>query len=147
MATEGFLTQSQHLFEIDTTPGGASPTFSRMGKGFTSAEPSPNEETDQTAYMDGEGWLTTAVLGGQLTLAFSGHRYYGDAAQDFIYDNQFAFGGARETTFRWTLPDGTVIEGPCTLAEITGASGEANAKGEISVSVHFNGKPTVTVTP
>jgi len=53
-------------------------------------------------------------------------------------------GTDRETEFRWTQPNGDVIEGPCTIAEITGPSGEANAKGEISVSIHLNGKPEYT---
>ncbi|MRG87005.1 phage tail tube protein [Salinibacillus xinjiangensis] len=141
-----FLLQSKHKFEINTTPSGTA-TYAVMGPGFSSVEPGTNEETDQTAYLNDDGWLTTTVLGGQLTLTFSGHRYYGDPAQDFIFSKQIGLGAERETDYRWTLPDGTVIEGPITLAEITGPSGEANAKGEISVAVHFNGKPEVTSTP
>ncbi|WP_077623841.1 phage tail tube protein [Sediminibacillus massiliensis] len=141
---EGFLTQSKHRFEINTTPGTDPGTYARMGQGFTGVEPSNNEEVDQTAYLTDDGWLRSTVMGGQLILTFSGHRYYGDEAQDFIFSRQFSLGTERETDYRWTMPDGTIVEGDCTLAEITGASGEANAKGEITVAVHFNGKPNVT---
>ncbi|MFD2658628.1 phage tail tube protein [Gracilibacillus thailandensis] len=143
MANEGLLVQSKHKLEIDVTPN-STPTFERVAKGFSGLDPSMNEETDQTAYLDGDGYLTTTVMGGQYTTTLSGHRYYGDPAQDFIFSKRFGLGNERETTYRITEPDGTIIEGPCTLAEITGASGDANAKGEITVAIHFNGKPAIT---
>ena len=144
MADEGLLVQSKHLFEININPGGTTPEWARLAKGFNSFEPSTNEETDQTNYLDGEGFGTTTVMGAQLTLTFTGHRYYGDPAQDWIFSRRMTIGTDRETEFRWTQPNGDVIEGPCTLAEITGPSGEANAKGEISVAIHLNGKPEYT---
>jgi len=144
MAEEGLLVQSKHLFEININPGGATPEWARLAKGFNSFEPSTNEEIDQTNYLDGEGFGTTTVMGAQLTLTFSGHRYYGDPAQDFIFSKAMEIGNERETEFRWTLPTGEVFEGPCTLAEISGPSGDANAKGEITVAIHFNGKPVYT---
>src|SRR5690606_341689 len=85
MAEEGLLVQSKHLFEININPGGVTPEWARLAKGFNSFEPSTNEEIDQTNYLDGEGFGTTTVMGAQLTLTFSGHRYYGDPAQDFIF--------------------------------------------------------------
>lgn len=137
---EGLLINSRHTFELSN----GAEEYLRMAKGFSSFEPATNEETDQTAYLDSLGWLTTTVMSGQLTLNFTGHRFYGDPAQDAIFDKQFELGTGREMPFRWTLPNGTVIEGPATFAEITGGGGDAGAKGEITVAVHFNGKPTIT---
>lgn len=144
--SEGLLVQSKHQFEINTTPDATdgSETFERMAAGFNNFEPTTNEETDQTQYLDGDGFGTTTVTGAQLTISFSGHRYFGDPAQDFIFSNQIEIGTARETTFRWTLPSGEIFEGPCTIAVIEGPSGDANSKGEITVEIHFNGKPTYT---
>jgi hypothetical protein len=136
---EGLLINSRHTFEV----GLGDDNYARLARGFSSFEPATNEETDQTAYLDSDGWLTTTVMSGQLTLNFTGHRFYGDEAQDAIFDKQFELGTEREMPFRWTLPNGTVIEGPATFAEITGGGGDAGAKGEITVAVHFNGKPTV----
>lgn len=141
---EGLLVQSKHKFEINIEPGADPGTFERMAKGFSSFEITNNDETDQTQYLDGDGFASTTVMGAQLTLSFGGHRYFGDAAQDWIFSKAMEIGSGRETEFRWTLPSGEIFEGPATLAVIDGPSGDANAKGEITVEVHFNGKPEYT---
>ncbi len=139
-----FLLQSAHTFEINTTPGAGTPTYSRLGAGLNNFEVSLNEEVAQDVYLDGDGFAASTVTGAQLVITFSGHRLIGDAAQDFIFANQFELGQGRETDFKWTLPDGTIIEGACTIANIEGPSGDANTKSEISFEIHFNGRPTVT---
>lgn len=142
---EGFLLQSANQFEIQTGVDELqAPVYAVIAAGISSADPTPNEELTQDKYMDGDGYGETDVIAAQLTIAFSGHRKYGDAAQDFIYSKLLELGTARRTTFRWTLPDGGKFEGPATIANITGPSGEAGAKGEISFEIHFNGKPTYT---
>lgn len=150
MAQEiGFLIQSQHKFHIDTTPeaGEGAETWSRLAAGFSSFDPQMNEENDQTGYLNGGGLKTTTVMGGQLTIAFEGHRYFGDAAQDFIFGKFIKVGTQRETKMKWEQPDGTILSGPCTIAVIGGPSGEAGGKGEVSVEIHFNGTPEETTTP
>ena len=144
MAEEGLLVQSKHLFEINIEPGADPGNFARLAAGFNSFEVALNEELDQTPYLDGDGYATSTVMGAQLTITFTGHRKFGDPAQDFIFSKSMEIGNERETEFRWTLPTGEVFEGPCTLAEISGPSGDANAKGEITVAIHFNGKPVYT---
>jgi hypothetical protein len=139
-----FLLQSKHLLELNTSPGTGDENFVRLGAGITSMEPDPNDETAQDRYFDGEGFAETDVIGAQLVLTFSGHRKYGDAAQDYIFGLLLEPGPARRTTFRWTLPDGSSYEGPVTIAAITGPGGEAGAKGEIGFEIHFNGKPEFT---
>ncbi|WP_342045917.1 phage tail tube protein [Bacillus sp. OTU530] len=143
MSETGLLLQSKHLFEINTTPSGTA-TYARVGAGLNNFEPSNNEEVDQTAYLDGDGFASSDVTGAQLILTFSGHRKTGDVAQDFIFSKLLELGDGRKTTFRWTLPNGDKFEGPCTIANIEGPSGDANAKGEISFEIHFNGKPAFT---
>ena len=141
---EGLLVQSRHLFEIDINPEGEEPEWVRLARGFSSFEESLNEEIDQTHYLDGDGFATTTVMGMQLTLTFTGHRYYGDQAQDWIFSKAFGLDTERHTRLKWTRPDGSVVEGPATIAVISGPSGDANAKGEITVEIHFNGKPEYT---
>ena len=138
---EGLLVQSKNIFEIDINPEGPDPQWERLAKGISNFEYSTNDEIDQTHYLDGDGYATTTVMGGQITLTITGHRYYGDPAQDWIFSKSLEIGTGRETQFRWTMPDGGQYEGPCTIANITGPSGDANAKGEISFEIHFNGKP------
>jgi hypothetical protein len=142
----GMLLNTAHRFDIDTTPEGTA-TLARLGAGLASFDSSLNEETDQSTYLDGDGWGSTTVTGGQITLSFSGHRVYGDAAQDYIFDKMLELGSGRETELTWTLPDGAKFVGPCTIAALEGPSGDAGAKGEISIEIHYNGKPTYTPAP
>ncbi|MFC4075221.1 phage tail tube protein [Salinithrix halophila] len=144
MAETGFLVESKHNFYINTTPeaGAGGETYVRMAAGFKSVDPQMNEENDQTAYLDGNGFATTTVMGGQLTLEFTGDRLYGDPAQDWIFSKMATIGTKRNTTFKWEQPSGEIFEGPVTLAVINGPTGDANSKGEVTVEVHFNGEPT-----
>jgi len=146
MAEEGLVLQSSHKFEIDTTPGAVA-TYAVLGAGLNNFEPSPNEELSQDNYLDGEGFSETEVTGAQLVISFSGHRKIGDPAQDFIFSKLLSIGKGRKTNFRWTLPNDDKFEGPCTIANIEGPGGDANAKGEISFEIHFNGLPTFTAAP
>ena len=141
---EGFLLQSKNKLEINTTPSAEEPTYVRLAAGITDLEPDPNEETSQDVYLDGDGFGETDVTGAQLIVSISGHRKYGDPAQDYIYGLQMELGPARRTTFRLTLPDGATYEGPCTIANIVGPGGAAGEKGAISFEIHFAGKPEYT---
>lgn len=137
---DGFLLQTKHLFEIQT----GEDEWSRLGAGLSSVEPSANDELAQDVYLDGEGLGETDVIGAQLILAFSGHRKYGDPAQDYIFGKMMELGPGRRTELRWTLPNGDMLEGPVTIANISGPSGDAGGKGEIEFELHFNGTPEYT---
>ncbi|TMZ61632.1 capsid protein, partial [Klebsiella pneumoniae] len=100
MAEEGLLVQSKHLFEINTEPGADPGNFVRLAAGFNSFEVALNEELDQTHYLDGDGYATSTVMGAQLTITFTGHRKFGDPAQDFIFSRAAEIGNERETEFR-----------------------------------------------
>lgn len=141
-----FNLMNEHMFEIETVPGvePAAGTYARIAAGITGAEPANNEELSQDKYLDGGGFGETDVIGAQLTIAYSGHRKYGDVAQDFVFGKSLSLGTSRRTNFRWTEPDGGIFTGPCTIANISGPSGDAGAKGEISFEIHFNGQPEYT---
>lgn len=141
-----FELMNAHSFKIktgtDTTAG--TDIMSAIAKGITNVEPSNNEELSQDKYLDGDGYGETDVIGAQTVLAFTGHRFYGDAAQDYIFSKILDLGASRRTTFEWVEPDGGTFTGACTIANISGPSGSAGAKGEISFEIHFNGKPAYT---
>lgn len=147
VCTDGFLLESAQKFYIDTTPDMVTPTWVRLAKGFNTAEPETNEENDQTAYLDGNGWATSTITGAQLTFTFEGHRFYGDPAQDYIFRKQISLGCNRETNFLWVQPSGEAIFGPCTITEITGPGGEANQKSGITIQIHINGEPNFLPSP
>ena len=131
----------EHTFEIQTGEDETTqePIYSPLAKGITSAEPANNEELSQDRYFDGTGFGETDVIGAQLVITFSGHRDYDDEAQNYIFEQLLKLGESRRTGFRWTEPNGGTFEGNCTIANISGPSGDAGAKGEISFEIHFNG--------
>jgi hypothetical protein len=139
----GFELMNKHKFEIATTTG-ATPVYSLIASGISNVAPASNEGLSQDNYMDGDGYGETDVIAAQLVLTFTGHRKYGDPAQDYIFGKALDLGPLRRTDFRWTEPDGGIFEGPATIANISQPSGDAGAKGEISFEIHFNGKPEYT---
>lgn len=139
-----FAMNYQRLYELDITPNGASRTWVRLAKGLTGADPSYNEESDQTAYLDNDGFKETNVTAKQNTFSFSGHRVVGDSAQDYIFALANALGDDLKTNFRYTDEQGNKKEGACTLANIDDGGGDAGSKVEVSFEIHLNGKPTIT---
>lgn len=129
-----FFLGAQGALEADT----------RIGGGISSFGTESNEETDDTAYLDGGGVGTSDVVGGQPAVTFEGHRLYGDPAQDLVMGLQNKYNQDRVVSFKWVQPDGFTLEGPATIMNIEGPGGDANAKGEVSFEVRFRGAPTIT---
>ncbi|WEV56130.1 phage tail tube protein [Ligilactobacillus acidipiscis] len=136
-------------FEIDTK-GDTDPTnvddanFSPLAAGITQTTPALNETSDQTAYYDGQGFDSTDITGKRLSIAFAGNRVRGDAAQDFIVSKFLALGDDVKTLFRWTMTDGSVVIGECSITAIVPSGGNANAKQTLSFTIQFNNKPQFT---
>lgn len=139
-----FALNYTNLHMINITPGAAAPTWAYLGGGIQTINESSNETVDQTAYYDGGGQASSDITGAQTIYAYSGHRKYGDAAQDFIESLKYVYGEARKTDFKHIAPDGAIIEGRVTLANIVTTGGDANSKGTFSVEAQFNGAPTYT---
>jgi hypothetical protein len=139
-----FSKNFQSLFMVDITPD-AAPTYVRLAKGISSVTPATNDDTDDTAYLDGDGGKDTEVTGMQMQYDFSGHRADTDAAQNYIAGLALEVGDARRTHFKAYHRDGSGASGDCTITTIVDGGGDANAKGEFSCSVMMNGKPTKIV--
>ena len=136
----------EYTFEIDTTPD-ATETYSDLGAIFTDVAKSFNEVTEQFAYLADNGWGSSEVVGGQLTVSLTGKRNDGNAVSDFIFDSdvQIAFGEARKTTIRITNSDDVIIW-PVTMVTIQDAGGAAQATDAVTLVLHTNGAPT-SITP
>lgn len=121
------------------------PIWSRVAAGFKNIATALNEVVYQATYLDGEGWGSSEVTGGQMTITLTGDRVSGDVAQDFIFDEarQFNLGEARKAEYKLETGDYT-LTGECTLANITVAGGDASTVSNVSVTIHINGKPTVS---
>lgn len=139
----------KNVFEIDTA-GSQDPkdatkaTFAPLAAGISGVTPAANETDDNTAYYDGAGFTDTDVTGKRITLAFTGHRVIGDAAQDYVASKFLAIGQNLKTLGRWTDTNGNVIVSSVTLTAIVPMGGNANAKQTFSFTMSFNGKPIMT---
>jgi hypothetical protein len=118
--------------------------WARIGAGITGVEPDGKEETSSDAYYDGGGMSSTDVTGGQQQLKFTGHRVYGDPAQDYIASLVLAYGEARKRPVRWVSPNGAVIEGIASIVNIKPGGGDANNKSDFGFEAHFDGRPNYT---
>lgn len=141
-ACNDFLLNTGHLILINIAPNAVTPIYKRLAKGINNLDPSSNDEIDQTPYMDGGGYKSTTVISGQFIIPLTGHRAYDDDAQNYIFERQLEVGCSRETDAQFIKPDGSKVTGNITIANITGASGAAAAKGDVGFELHFNGKPS-----
>lgn len=132
-----------NVYMIDTTPWKSTPTWAWIAAGIMNVSITPNETTDQTAYYDGGGQASTDVTGGQMVYAFSGHRRYGDPAQDYVVSLDYSYGEERKTNFRHIAPDGRVVQNTVTVANISPGGGDANAKSDFTFEIHNDGVPVI----
>ena len=139
----GFARNYANALEVNTTPEAAAPTWAILSRGITSITPSPNEGTEDKDYYDGYGTPTTDVTNTQIQYEVEGDRCYGDPAQDYIASCALETGEGRRTQFRHTAANGDVIEGDCTLLNLTPNSGqgEASALGAFSCTIATAGAP------
>lgn len=150
MSTEDTLDYAPnhaHIIELDITPEAATPTWAWAQRGILECAPESDETTSEDAYYHGLGNTETSVDSIKVSIAISGHRMYGDPVQDFVQSRSLGIGPDRKTHYRWTMPDGLVLTGECTLTELVPGSsmGEANAKGEFGYRVNLDS--TVTEQP
>lgn len=145
-----FTMNVKNKFEIDVA-GNQDPTadvskakWSQLAAGISGVTPAANETDDNTAYYDGDGFTDTDVTGKRITIAFTGHRVVGDAAQDYVASKFLSIGQSLKTLARWTDPDGNVIVANVTITAVVPMGGNANAKQTFSFTLSFNGKPTMT---
>lgn len=133
-----FAPNYNHSIEIDITPNATEPTWAYALYGMTSCDPTPNETTSDDEYYHNLGHTETEVEKVDWTIALSGHRYYGDPAQDFVVSRVNETGAGRKTNYRWTQPDGTYMEGKCTLRDIKPGMGDPSNKGNFSYTIAVN---------
>ena len=136
-----FAQNYQNLYFVDTNPGG-DPKMERIGAGINSANWNPNETVNEASYYDSDGGTESSVDGVNITGTFSGHRKYGDPAQDYIFSKMGKIGSERQTNAKWVQPNGDTFEGPAKLLNIVPQGGDPNSKSECSFDIAFDGLPS-----
>lgn len=136
--TLAFAPNYNHVIEIDIVPTGEDPTWAYALHGIKTCNPTPNETTSSEEYYHNLGHVETEVERVDWTIELSGDRCYGDPAQDFVVGLVNEVGSGRKTRYRWTQPDGTVMEGRCTLTGIKPGMGDPSSKGEFGYTIAVN---------
>lgn len=129
------------LYEIDINPEGTE-SYARLAAGISGASQANNDVVDQTVYLDGDGFGSSDVTGGQKIISVTGHRVIGDSVQDYIAELSDLFGDSRKTSLKYRNALGAGFNADITIANIEVGGGDANAKKDISFELHANGKPT-----
>lgn len=136
--TEGF---------INTTPSEASATWASIGALTKNMAQNLNEVLYQASYYKDKGYGSTEVTGAQLTLTLTGDVKPGDAACDYLLSDEvlYGLGSARKSHLKLTKGTKTIIW-PITFANITPAYGDSNQPNALTVTIHGNGRPSISNT-
>lgn len=136
----GFANNYTHLYLIKDHNG----NWLYLGQGISEISPDNEDTTDDTAYYNSRGAQPEDVIGTKISYSVSGHRYYGDPAQDFIASLMTTIGQGRVTDLLHVSPDGSQLEGPITIKDIKPDGGEANEKGTFEFGYTFREMPNYT---
>lgn len=128
-------------YYIDITPTGASRTWKRIAKGISSYVEAYNDNIDQTAYIDGNGYGSSDKIGAQYIGTGTGHRVFGDSAQDYIASKKPLLGDDVKSYFKGYNQFGDSVQVGVTICNVVDSGGEAQGKTEFSFELHGNGKP------
>lgn len=134
--TEGF---------INITPEAETATWASIAALTKNMTQGLNEVLYQASYYADMGYGSTEVTGAQLTLTLTGDVKPGDEACDYLMSDKvlYGLGSARKTHLKLTKGARSIIW-PVTLANITPAYGDSNQPNALTVTIHGNGRPSIT---
>lgn len=124
---------------------GETAKWAELAAGISTVDTDDSDDSSSESYYDGDGTSTTDITGITTGYSFSGKRYKGDAAQDFVAKMRFQTGNGRIAGMKHVDADGNGEVGMATWQDISVTGGDANDKGNFSVTAHYRGKPA-TVT-
>lgn len=92
-----------------------------------------------------EGWVRRLLTAKGVTISVTAKRNLGDDGNDFVAGLAWKNGREAEAPFKWTFPDGTVVQFDDAVINVTniGAADSTNV-APLEFEVQSNGKPTVT---
>lgn len=127
---------------INTTPEDESATYSDMGVAFKNVSIAINESVYSATYLADGGFGSSTVTGAAPTLSLTGDYIKTDPVCVFLNGIQFEIGAKRVTDIKLTRA-GKTVTCPVTLTSVQIAGGDSNNPNSVSVTIAFNGKPTV----
>ena len=94
--------------------------------------------------LDQEGWARQANTGKKMSISLSGKRNFGDPGNDYVAGMITKTGKDCETSFEWTLPDGSKLTGNCIVNLTNPGGGDSTAIMPLEFELLIDGKPTFT---
>lgn len=92
-----------------------------------------------------EGWTRRLMTGKSITITVTGKRNVGDDGNDFVAAMFNKNGQDAQADFKWTFPDGGVLEIDGAVVNVTNlGAGDSTAVGALEFEIMSNGKPTYT---
>lgn len=144
MGATGVFPVHNNLFKVNTGGRSAAEATLVTIADLTTFKVSVEGKNEEWYPLDQEGWARNAVTGKKMSISFSGKRNYGDAGNDYIAGMMTKTGQDCETTFEWTLPDGSKLTGDCVINLTSPAGGDSTAIDSLEFELIFDGKPTYT---
>lgn len=138
--TLDFAPNYAHVIELNVDPSGSTKKWAYALHGITDVTPSSEETIGEDDFYHNLGMEESEVEKIKIKIELSGKREYGDPVQDFVQSLLLKTGSERKTDYRWTMPDGTYLEGRCTILDIVpgGGMGSASDRGEFSYTIAIN---------
>lgn len=144
MAGTGVFPVHNNKFKINTSGRSGTEATLAVIADLTTFTVSVEGKNEEWFPLDQEGWARQANAGKKMTIGFSGKRNYGDAGNDYIASMMMKTGQDCETSFEWTLPDGSKLAGDCVISLTTPAGGDSVAIDALEFELLIDGKPTFT---
>lgn len=145
--TAGVFPVHYNEFEIQVPAASSStsqtPSFENIA-GLENFQISIDNTTEEWYAMENEGWVERLLTGKAWAISFTGKRVIGDTGNDYIASKKFAIGSDAMSVFKWTLPDGTVIQQDVVIAVTNDGGGDSTNVGALEFELQSSGKPTVT---
>lgn len=129
-------------------PGVEKPTevWLELAKYISSISDDTQEETEDTAFYDGDGTPETSVISVAGAYSVEGQYDSTDEAQEMIADLKYKIGEGRKIYHKIVSADGTKRwVARATVTAIVAGSGDASAYETFSCNIRFDTMPTETV--
>ncbi len=137
---EGWVTNDDYVFAIDTAPGAEQPTaedeFEVVEMGIAGLDAQLNPVTQDKQYI--RAGQSTTKTGTQRSFAVTGDRYVGDPAQDFCLSHRMKYGtgnGVVTNYVYFNILTGKGEKGQCSI--IVNSDGSGNAGESSAVDIEF----------
>ena len=140
----GVFPVHNNIFKINTAGrSGTEPTLVTIAD-LTTFGVSIEGTNEEWFPLDQEGWARQANTGKKMSISLSGKRNFGDPGNDYIAGMLTKTGKDCETSFEWTLPDGSKLAGNCIVNLTNPGGGDSTALMALEFELLFDGKPTFT---